>query len=582
MIFRSVIAKLWVTIISFIAILFLILSFFIFRYFDNHYSTVQSNYLYNLEYELSLILEENSISDMGEKQEIIEEIISAYGTILEVAEVDEDGNLIVKNSQFSKEDIKLVSDNIGEIVRITNMSFTDIFNNKNNNYDYIGLAYPLYDENNSMTNALIFYQSLNKIHILTNDLRQLLLIFVGVASVFTTLFSFFLSYKVTSPVREMQKAAVQFAKGNFKTRVNIRTSDEIGDLALSFNQMASRLDETVLALSSEKEKLANVLKSMADGVITLNTQGEIIMINPPAENFLLWEKRPPQFLLEMLNVVLENGTNVNNIINLNGKILSVIMTPLFSGNVVNGAVTLLRDVTYEQKLNKLRQDFLANVSHELRTPISMIQGYSEAIIDDIVNTSDEIKDLTNIIYDESLRIGRLVNELLDLAGMEFELNQLQYSKIDIRKLIDKVIRKFSSLENEHKISLESNYDTLPDILIEIDIDRIEQVLTNLVDNAIRHTNYDGKITIKAKLKSDNKILIEVEDSGEGIPEEDIPYVFERFYKADKARTRGHSGMGLGLSIVKNIVQTHGGNISVTSKIGKGTTFSIILPIERNI
>lgn len=305
------------------------------------------------------------------------------------------------------------------------------------------------------------------------------------------------------------------------------------------------------------------------------------MINPPGENLLLWEKKPPKFLLEMLKDVLENGTNVTNIVKLNGKILSVIMTPLFFGDELNGAVTLLRDVTYEQKLNKLRQDFLENVSHELRTPISMIQGYSEAIIDDIVITSDDIKELTNIIYDESVRMGRLVNELLDLAGMEFELNQIEYGKIDIRKLIDKVIRKFLSLENEHNITLVSDFDNLPEMLIEIDIDRMEQVLTNLVDNAFRHTAMDGTITIRAKLKSEDKILIEVEDTGEGIPEEDIPFVFERFYKADKARTRGHSGMGLGLSIVKNIVNNHDGNISVSSKLGEGTKFSIILPINRN-
>lgn len=589
MFFRSVVGKLWVTIIAFVAVLFLILSFFIFRYFEGNYSSIQKQYLYNLEYELSVVLSENPDIDLDKNNsnvkqtlKIIEEIINSYGTILEIADVDENGNLVIINSRFSIDEIGLVSKNIGEIVRITNMSYTDLFNSQSNNYDYLGLAYPLYDEDNNMNSALVFYQSLSKIHELTNDLRKLLLIFVLIASVFTTSFSFFLSYRITSPVRQMQKAAIQFAKGDFRTRVKIRTSDEIGDLAVSFNQMASRLEETVLALSSEKEKLANVISSMADSVITLNTKGEIIMINPPGENLLLWEKKPPEFLLEMLKVVLDNRSNINNIVKLNGKILSVIMTPLFFGEEVNGAVTLLRDVTYEQKLNKLRQDFLENVSHELRTPISMIQGYSEAIIDDIVVTSDDIKELTNIIYEESVRIGRLVNELLDLAGMDFELNQLQYGKIDIKKLIDKVIKKFLSLENENNITLVSDYETLPEMLIEIDIDRIEQVLTNLVDNAFRHTLKDGKIIIRAKLKSKDKILIEVEDSGEGIPEEDIPYVFERFYKADKARTRGHSGMGLGLSIVKNIIDSHDGNISVTSKKDNGTTFSIILPIDRNL
>ncbi|MGD9678077.1 MAG: ATP-binding protein [Vulcanibacillus sp.] len=578
MIFRSVVGKLWVTIIAIVSILFLILSFFIYRYFEEHYFTAQSSYLSNLGTQLSVVLDDNP--NLSHTIDVIDKIITAYETEVEVANIDKNGNLVVLDSNFTEEEIELITKDIGKIVRITNISYSNIFKNLKNNYDYITLAYPIYNYG-EMTNVLIFYQSLNTIHVLTNDLRKILLIFVGAASIITTLFSFYLSYKITSPIRQMQKAAVQFANGDFKTRVNIRTSDEIGDLALNFNQMAGQLDETMLALSTEKEKLSNVLKSMADGVITLNIQGEIIMTNPPAENFLLWDKNTPEFLAKMLKIVLENRTNAKEDISLNGRIFYVTMTPLFIDNIISGAVTLLREVTYERKLNKLRQDFIANVSHELRTPISMIQGYSEAILDGIVYTCEDTKELTNIIYDESLRIGRLVSDLLDLAGMESEVTQLQYSQEDVNKLIIRVIRKFSVIANEHNISLINEYDSsMEGLFVEIDLDRIEQVLTNLIDNAIRYTKQGGLISIRTKLKAKNKFLIEVKDSGEGIPEEDIPFVFERFYKVDKARTRGHSGTGLGLSIVKNIVLSHQGDISVTSKVGVGTTFSLLLPITK--
>lgn len=278
----------------------------------------------------------------------------------------------------------------------------------------------------------------------------------------------------------------------------------------------------------------------------------------------------------MLDIVVKQGSNIKKDITLNGRVLSVVMAPVFTGYTISGAVTLLRDMTYERKLDKLREDFLANVSHELRTPISMIQGYSEAIIDNIAQTPQDVKELTNIIYDESLRMGRLVNELLDLVKIESGLYQLQYSTVNLKKLIDKVTRKFSSLLNED-IYFDNDLN-LNDLIIEIDVDRIEQVLTNLIDNALRHTQEGDMITLSTKI-SEEKVLIEVADSGEGISEEDIPFVFERFYKADKARTRGQSGTGLGLSIVNNIVLAHKGEIKVNSQPGVGTIFSIILPIN---
>ncbi|WP_084024492.1 ATP-binding protein [Vulcanibacillus modesticaldus] len=569
---RSVVGKLWITIIAIVAVLFLLLSTIVFKYFDNHYYTQQSNSLSALGEEISLIIEKNPNREKA--IEIIDDILRAYETNMVIIKKDATGKYPQIEKLFSPEDIKLILENQKNVVRISDVSYK-YYLTFDKVDDFLAIAYPL-SENGKDIGVIILYQSLERLYEVTNNLKKILLLFVGIASVITTFFSFFLSYKITAPIRQMKKAAVQMARGNFKHKISIRTTDEIGELADSFNKMASQLAETVQALSDEKEKLTNILKSMADGVITVNRRGDIIVTNPPADKLLLWEKELPDSIKEMLETVIKQEVNVKKDINLHGRILSVVMAPLFSDKVVNGAVMLLRDVTYERKLNKLRQDFLANVSHELRTPISMIQGYSEAIIDDMVLSPEETKELTHIIYEESLRMGRLVNDLLDLARMESGMYQIQYSKTDIKLLIDKMIRKFSSLAQEHKIELISDYDPkLPEVYV--DGDRIEQVLTNLVDNAIRHTKNGGKITIRAKLKSSDNFLLEVSDTGEGIPEQDIPYVFERFYKADKARTRGNSGTGLGLSIVKNIVNSHGGTISVDSKIGQGTTFSIIIP-----
>lgn len=560
---------------------------FIFNYFENYYADLEAGYLENLNVELKLVFHMMRTGEFADnfnfyKQtfDVIEEIISANGTVLHVVETDEAGLLMLGESGLKQEHIELLSGQLGEIVRVTAMTYSNIFTYEASSYDFFVLTYPIYNSNGEAIRTLVFFQSLGSMHVLINDLRKWLLIFVLAAGLLTTVFAFLLSYRVAAPIREMSSAAKQLSLGDFRTRVEVTSSDEIGELGESFNLMASRLEANMLALSSEKEKLANVLSSMADSVITLNTSGEIIMINPPGEKLLSWSNQVPEFLLTMLNEVLDKRTNIERTEKLEGKSLSVIMAPLFFGEEINGAVTLLRDVTYEQKLMGLRQDFLTNVSHELRTPISMIHGYSEAIIDGVVTSHEELAEIVKIIHEESLRIGRLVNELLDLAGMEFELNALHYSDANIKRLIDRVVKKFLLLENNKNIKLVAQYEQMPDIKVEIDVDRIEQVLTNLIDNAIRHSEVNGEIKIVARMKSDDNFIIEVSDVGEGMKEEDIPFVFERFFKSDRARTRVNPGMGLGLSIVKNIITNHHGSISVRSNKPHGTVFTIILPVKQ--
>ncbi|TXK76583.1 hypothetical protein FU659_25365 [Paenibacillus sp. N3.4] len=257
------------------------------------------------------------------------------------------------------------------------------------------------------------------------------------------------------------------------------------------------------------------------------------------------------------------------------------MTPLYSRDQVRGAVAVLRDVTEEVLLDKLRKDFVANVSHELRTPLSMLQGYSEALLDDIPSTPEERVELVQVIHDESLRMGRLVRDLLDLARMEAGHLELYFREVEVDSLIKRMHRKFTVLAKERGITLSAVIPEQPLILEHADEDRLEQVMTNLLDNAFRHTGEGARIAIKAEpavFKDHPAIRIEVSDEGQGIPPGDLPFIFERFYKADKARTRGSSGgTGLGLAIVKNIVEAHHGSIAAQSTLGQGTTFTLMLP-----
>lgn len=417
----------------------------------------------------------------------------------------------------------------------------------------------------------------------------------AVGFLLTTFFAFFLLTRITQPLREMREAADQIAQGNYTSRVAIRSSDEIGELANTFNSMASEIDTLIRILEHERDHLSSVLRSMTDAVISFNAEGGVILTNPQGKHLLEewnaagWNDdetegagEVPEPLRDTFAGVLRKGEERTDKINVQSQVYSVVMTPLISSEGIRGAVAVLRDVTEEYRVEKLRKDFVANVSHELRTPLSMVQGYSEALLDDIAASPEERKELVQVIYDESLRMGRLVADFLDLARMEAGHLDMNYQPVDMNALVGRVYRKFSALAKERGIGLSRSEERDDLTLEEADADRLEQVLTNLLDNAIRHTPAGAGIRIAAErvggLRGD-ELKLQVADEGQGIPQEDLPYIFERFYKADKARKRDNKGgTGLGLAIVKNLVEAHGGRIAATSEPGIGTTFTIHLPV----
>lgn len=416
----------------------------------------------------------------------------------------------------------------------------------------------------------------------------------------TTFFAFFLSFKITQPLLHMKKAADLIAQGEYHTRVPIRSTDEIGELAGTFNHMAGEVDKLIRDLQHEKDHLSSILRSMTDVVITFDADGQIIQSNPQGDEVLTgwtgleWDEegaagtKPygavPEPLYEIYRSVLRQGRDFSGKVHVHNEVWSVVMAPLKSQGCVRGAVAVLRNVTEEHSLEKLRRDFVANVSHEIRTPLSMLQGYSEALLDGIAATPEEQNEIIRVIHDESVRMGRLVNDLLDLARMEAGHLELKQQEVDVNELVMRVYRKFAVYAKERGIRLRYDMPNAKMRLAAADEDRLEQVLTNLMDNAMRHTPSEAEIMIGAELtdaRGKPHVRLTVRDEGQGIPAEDVAYIFERFYKADKARTRGKSssGTGLGLAIVKNITEAHRGTIEVSSALGKGTTFTMLLPVE---
>ncbi|WP_046173747.1 ATP-binding protein [Domibacillus indicus] len=585
---RSVVGKLWITILLLVSFVLAFLTILLLEFFENYHISQVEQQLENTAEKIAAVIEdhENEATGLEVAWELVDDpahiVIAENERLFHFSPLEKEKAKIDQETITSSPELSAVFSSQKKVeaeIRIGSGSDAD---SRYENAFIVGVPFQM---NNGENGAVFIYQSLEVMKETTEQTTKLILVAAGIAIILTTVFAFFLSTRVTAPLRTMREAATELSQGNFDTKVPILTNDEIGALATSFNRMAYQLKGNIHALNQEKEQLSSILSSMADGVITLDQSGAVLITNPPARQFLHdWnfekeagrsQEETPTLLQELFKTAVETETEQEGELTMQGRSYVMIVSPLYNADSVRGAVTVVRDMTEERRLDKLREDFIANVSHELRTPISMMQGYSEAIVDDIAATEEEKREIAQIIHEESLRMGRLVNELLDLARMQAGHITLNKTDTILEPFLQRVTNKFQGLAKEKNIFLSAKTNGT-ETMVSIDEDRIEQVLTNLIDNALRHTPENGRVTVIHEIKKDVH-LIQVEDSGAGIPEEDLPFVFERFYKADKARTRGRAGTGLGLSIAKNIVQAHGGTIKVQSRLGHGTVFFFTLP-----
>lgn len=584
MFWRSVVGKVWFTILLLVSFVLFILTVLLIEFFENFHITEAEKDLEQTAVKVSVMVEQyNDRALIRETTERVKDPSSKVAILFDegvlwVSESDDESLPDITNSWLV---------NNQEFTHATDEEIRAQTKIVESQEEVLMVAVPLQNADG----AVYVYQSLGVLRETTAQTTQIIFLGAGVAFILTTIFAFFLSTRITSPLIKMREGAAELARGEFNTKIPILTNDEIGDLALAFNRMGRQLKFHINALRQEKEQVSSILSSMADGVITLNRKGEVIVSNPPAERFLgdwRYDRQEkdgnyedssdlPEELNEILAEVISTEKEVMRELQIQGRNWVMIMTPLYDQTYVRGTVAVFRDMTEERRMDKLREDFIANVSHELRTPISLLQGYSEAIVDDIAETKEEKNELAQIIHDESMRIGRLVNELLDLARMESGHIQLNQQLIHVIPFAERIIRKFSGMAKDKNIELKV-VNMVTDDLVLLDADRIEQVFTNLIDNAITHSYMDSTIVIKLETTSD-RFSAYIQDRGAGIPNEDLPFVFERFYKADKSRKRekGKQGTGLGLAIAKNIIEAHQGTITVQSKKGEGTTFSFHIP-----
>ncbi|WP_234340282.1 ATP-binding protein [Gorillibacterium timonense] len=587
------------TIITMVAVVLIILGLLLFRYIDTSFPD-QSGSLLNTAEKLASSYRQHSGDSAFVKS--ANEILAAEDAGMVVLDLQSpsqenrfsfDGTVIPADEVFNPKELNAIrsGDRLKATYALPGKSDSS----------YLLVTVPaLVKDGETLTHSLVLFQSKKSIENLQYYVKNLFVYACILGFTLTTCFAFFLITQINRPLLELKKAAENIRTGNYNRKVVIHSRDEIGELGTTFNLMADQLDHTIRDLHLEKDNLASVLRSMADAVISFDLEGRIIFLNPGGEKVLAdWsrfrtydgengevpqEKNViPDPLQPLFQSVTSETREIATRLHVEKGVWYAAMTPLYSDGTVRGAVAVLRDVTDEYRAEKMKTDFVANVSHELRTPLSMLQGYSEALIDDIAGSPEERKELAQIIYDESLRMGRLVHDLLDLSRLETGHMTMHFRETEVHQLITRMQKKFAAMCRDKEIELRLEYVPNAEVSIQADEDRLEQILTNLLDNAIRHTPAGAAITLRsypAIWKGEPAVTMEVQDEGEGIPADDLPYVFERFYKADKARKRGSSGgTGLGLAIAKNIAELHRGSIEVKSKLGTGTTFTLLVPLH---
>ena len=424
-----------------------------------------------------------------------------------------------------------------------------------------------------------------------NDINKILATGTAIALIFTAILGVLLAQTITRPISDMRKQALAMTRGNFSRKVKVYGYDEIGQLAITFNNLTKKLQEAQATTEGEKRKLSSVISYMTDGVISTDRKGRIILINDPATQMLGVPRETvlSQPLVSVLGLdenytfedLLQEKDSI--VLDYSTKSKPFILRANFSviqkeSGFVNGLIAVLYDITEQEKIDMERREFVANVSHELRTPLTTMRSYLEALAEGAWRDEEIAPNFLETTRGETERMIRLVNDLLQLSKLDSVDYRLSKEWVNFPIFFNRIIDRFE-MTKEQNVSFKREI-TQDAIFVEIDEDKITQVLDNIISNAMKYSPEGGTITFRVK-ELDDQIVASISDEGVGIPKDNLDKIFDRFYRVDKARTRKLGGTGLGLAIAKEMVNAHGGRIWAESVEGKGTTVQFTLPYDRS-
>jgi two-component system, OmpR family, phosphate regulon sensor histidine kinase PhoR len=418
----------------------------------------------------------------------------------------------------------------------------------------------------------------------------ILSICLGVSLIVFVFLGVTITSRYTKPIESVANVAIELAKGNYRARAKVKRLDEMGMLGTSINMLAGNLQELVKAQEIQQDRLSVLIENMGAGLILIDSRGYINLINKGYID--IFHVDPADYLSQLYYEVIEDE-EINQLIaevfRTEQKVSKQLLVPLFierryfvvygvpiigENKVWKGVLLVFHDITEIKKLEQMRKDFVANVSHELKTPVTSIKGFTETLLDGAMNNQQTLEAFLSIILKESDRLQSLILDLLELSKIEQQGFELSIQEVDLRLLLEEVITIINGKAKEKEIQL-MLFCKLERVVIQGDADRLKQVFINLIGNAVTYTPKEGEVKV-ILLENGENIRIHVKDSGVGIEKSEIPRIFERFYRVDRARSRNSGGTGLGLAIVKHLVEAHHGKISVKSELGKGSEFIIEL------
>lgn len=437
--------------------------------------------------------------------------------------------------------------------------------------------------------ALYVTSDIEKVFTQMDEINRILAGGTAVSLTITIILGIFIAQTITRPISDMRRQAQEMATGNFSRKVRVYGNDEVGQLAVAFNHLTNRLQESQATTEGERRKLASVLENMTDGVISTDRKGRVVLINEAALNMLklseeLVLKRPISSVLRLdTQYTFEQLVQLNDSLSLDFSTAErpYILRASFSvtqkeTGFVNGLIVVLHDNTEQEKIDMERREFVSNVSHELRTPLTTMRSYLEALADGAWKNEEIAPSFLHVTQTETERMIRLVEDLLKLSRMDSDDYDLNKELVEFNSFFNFIIDRFemSKSQNVHFRRL------LPpsELFVELDTDKMTQVIDNIISNALKYSPDGGDIYFTVSVL-DKYIKVTISDGGMGIPIENVNRIFDRFYRADRARSRAMGGTGLGLAISREMIEAHGGEIWAESEEGKGTTIFFTLPFE---
>jgi two-component system phosphate regulon sensor histidine kinase PhoR len=516
---------------------------------------------------------ESLVDELGKQIEARITIIALDGTVLGDSEEDASS---MENHATRPEFIDAFSTGFGESTRYsTTLGFEMMY-----------VAVPVSSQDNIL-GAVRVSLPLTTVESLVNDVIVTLIIAIVLAVLLVILALWLIARLLTRPIRVVADASRKIAMGELDQKIPVIGEDESRELAAAFNQMSAKLKETVETISDDRARLSSVLDNMADGVIMTDREGSIVLANRTINEIF---QTSSESLLDKPIIETMRDHEINEILKscleenkeyvaqfesiMSRRFIRAIAIPI-AGTKFSGALLLFQDLTELTGLQTMRRELIGNISHEFRTPLAGIKAMVETLEESAINDKDAARDFLSRINSEVDRLTQLVTELTELSRIETGKTELELEPLDLGPIIAGVITELEPQAKRKGVSIiNKSGGNLPPA--NADKERIRQVVVNLLHNAIKFTGSGREITVTTRV-DDDSVTVNIADTGIGIARDDLPHIFERFYKADRSRAGG--GTGMGLAIAKHIIEAHGGSIKAQSEEGKGSTFSFSLPLR---